>query len=246
MLQLHKSRFIIGAATTLLVMGCGGGGSPSEESSGGTGGASDTITISYKGLTYKAIKSPETNRTWLDRNLGAEQACESFDDVSCYGDYYQWGRGSDGHEKIGSSTQDTKISNIESVNSKFVIGGTEWTTDDTNGTKRKAYWGQKDGSSVCPDGFRVPTFNEIFEEVPSRSTSNLAVFESFIKLPSAGVRWPFGGSLLGDETQARVWSSDFIVNDSGVQAKGFTFSDVGRTGFIGNTSYGIPIRCIKN
>ncbi len=36
--------------------------------------------------------------TWMDRNLGASQAATASNDVASYGDYYQWGRFSDGHQ----------------------------------------------------------------------------------------------------------------------------------------------------
>jgi len=52
------------------------------------------------GVTYGTVTSPYTGRVWLDGNLGASQVCTAYNDSTCYGDYYQWGRGTDGHEKI--------------------------------------------------------------------------------------------------------------------------------------------------
>jgi hypothetical protein len=37
----------------------------------------DGNTISFKGLTYKLVTSPDTGRVWLDRNLGATQVATS-------------------------------------------------------------------------------------------------------------------------------------------------------------------------
>ena len=48
-------------------------------------------TITFKNFEYKVIISPITGKKWLDRNLGATQACTSSTDKACYGDYYQWG-----------------------------------------------------------------------------------------------------------------------------------------------------------
>ena len=56
---------------------------------------------------YGTITSYVTNRVWLDRNLGAKNKCETIDDTSCYGNYYQWGRASDGHEKTNSEKTST-------------------------------------------------------------------------------------------------------------------------------------------
>ena len=41
-----------------------------------------------------------SGRLWMDRNLGATQVATSLTDYLAYGDLYQWGRGTDGHEKI--------------------------------------------------------------------------------------------------------------------------------------------------
>jgi hypothetical protein len=60
--------------------------------------------IHFNDLTYKQIRSPFTDRIWLDRNLGAIQSCTSSTDEKCYGDYYQYMRATDGHEKADSHT----------------------------------------------------------------------------------------------------------------------------------------------
>jgi hypothetical protein len=43
----------------------------------------------------------------MDRNLGAARAATSSTDAEAYGDLYQWGRGTDGHEKRNSQTTST-------------------------------------------------------------------------------------------------------------------------------------------
>ena len=48
--------------------------------------------ISFNGLTYKLVTSPDTGRVWLDRNLGATQVATSSNDSAAYGDYYEFGR----------------------------------------------------------------------------------------------------------------------------------------------------------
>ena len=64
---------------------------------------STTAEISWKGLLYNTITS-STGRVWLDRNLGATQVCTSSTDTACYGGLYQWGRDTDGHQILTSST----------------------------------------------------------------------------------------------------------------------------------------------
>lgn len=44
---------------------------------------------------------------WMDRNLGATQVATSSTDAASYGDLYQWGRGTDGHELRTSNTTTT-------------------------------------------------------------------------------------------------------------------------------------------
>ena len=41
---------------------------------------------------------------WMDRNLGASRVAINSTDSEAYGDYYQWGRLADGHEKSTSQT----------------------------------------------------------------------------------------------------------------------------------------------
>lgn len=78
----------------------------------------------WKGLVYETVTSPVTGRVWLDRNLGASQVCTALDDTNCYGDYYQWGRDTDGHEKSNSSTTATLATDLNtSGNSSFITNG---------------------------------------------------------------------------------------------------------------------------
>ncbi|MFN3639609.1 MAG: hypothetical protein ACK4UK_01700, partial [Flavobacterium sp.] len=49
------------------------------------------------------VLNPITNRTWMDRNLGAYNAARASGDCLAYGNLYQWGRASDGHEYRGSA-----------------------------------------------------------------------------------------------------------------------------------------------
>ena len=73
--------------------------------------------ILYKGFNYKTVTSPTTNKVWLDRNLGASKVCDQNRNMfpsdlayetsqkDCFGDYYQWGRGADGHQIVSSATR---------------------------------------------------------------------------------------------------------------------------------------------
>ncbi len=61
-----------------------------------------TVTFTYDGqsVTYGIITSSTTGRRWLDRNLGATSTPTAYNDFANYGDLFQWGRFSDGRQKI--------------------------------------------------------------------------------------------------------------------------------------------------
>lgn len=107
---------------------------------------------------FETITSELTGRVWMDRNLGASQACDFANDELCFGDYYQWGRYPDGHEKSGSSISLKVQDSYNTNDGKFVINSLDWTTGDSNGTFRGATY------NVCPVGFRVPSLDELRAE----------------------------------------------------------------------------------
>jgi len=88
--------------------------------------------IIFNENTYKIVTSPITGKVWLDRNLGASMVCtQSRDDFAddasyvtsqenCFGDYYQWGRLADGHEKANSgSVVQFDLMNVSGVTSNL-------------------------------------------------------------------------------------------------------------------------------
>lgn len=54
------------------------------------------------GIHYNEVTSV-TGAIWLDRNLGASRVATSSTDSAAYGDLYQWGRLTDGHQERSSS-----------------------------------------------------------------------------------------------------------------------------------------------
>ena len=183
-------------------------------------------TIVHNGVTYGTITSPVTGKVWLDRNLGASRVCQSIDDEQCYGDYYQWGRGADGHEKANSSISTTQL-DISYWNSNYsytdssdfiapdgsnsqYVSAYDWANYDYYGDEaRLSFWNKTDGSGVCPAGFRVPSKDELQAEliqsikssgengnVYSEDENSTGAFNSFLKIPSAGKRKE-NGELIG-------------------------------------------------
>jgi len=213
-------------------------------------GYKENSIVDSNGVEYKTVTSPFTKRVWIDRNVGASELCISLDDQKCYGYYFQWGRGSDGHEKLSSTTTilATDISNTG--HSNFILNTTvdeskpnDWATSEfSDGSIRSYNWSKIDGSSICPVGFRVPTNEEISLEVKNIN-NNEDAFSSFLKLPSAGYAAANDGLVHFAGEYGTLWSST-TDND---KSKHFGFYKDGvqrnHTSFRGG---GFSVRCIKD
>jgi uncharacterized protein (TIGR02145 family) len=183
-------------------------------------------TITHNGTTYGTVKSPYTGKVWLDRNLGAKRVCQSYNDKQCYGDYYQWGRAADGHEKAGSSSFKTRSG--------------DWSSQSAS--SRQAFWMKTDGSGICPRGFRVPTIDELMAETVSQSFSNRNdAFNNFLLLPSAGYRGSYDGSMHSQGDDGDVWSS----SPDGSNAKGLDFNSDDADADSYGRALGFSVRCLK-
>ena len=205
-------------------------------------------SITHNGTTYGTVTSPYTGRVWLDRNLGAAQVCQSFDDTACYGDYYQWGRNFDGHQDSMSSTTSTIATDVNNAGSSFITSSSsDWASVDGAGTTRTANWSATDGSSVCPTGFRVPTIVELEAELLDAGSAQIQnigdAFSSFLKLPSAGSRYSYiSGPLNSQGFESNVWSSS--VNGS--RSYILTVSNSSARRYIYYRSYGYSVRCLRD
>lgn len=167
---------------------------------------------------YKMIISPYTGDIWLDRNLGASRICVNYKDKNCYGDYFQWGRDSDGHEKKNSETtsgissssipnhsQFIKAAYIEKKEGMFASRG-DWIE------KQSDYlWQGLDGeNNPCPKSFRVPTIDELLVETIEKNTIGMkAMYNNFLKLPATGIRY-YRDARIGGWNG--VWSSSTGAN----------------------------------
>ena len=205
---------------------------------------SSSNTLTHNGTTYGMVISPYTGKIWLDRNLGASQICTSRSDSDCYGDFYQWGREYDGHQESNSTTTSTVPSTITSVGSDFIIDtGFDWVSTDSNGSLRSDNWSKTDGSSICPNGFRVPTLVELKAETIDQGVSNaIDAFENFLKLPSAGIRAGNTGSLANQGTNGSLWASTIDVDS----AKNLLFTNSIISASFGDRINGQTVRCIKD
>jgi len=216
-----------------------------------------TNTITHNGITYGTVTSPYTGRIWLDRNLGASRVCTSYDDAQCFGDYYQWGRNADGHEKKDSETTDVQASSVTNVgHGKFITtdygdgNNYDWASNvDPDGHSRINNWAKSDGSSICPLGYRVPTIIEIKAELLDEHSenvhNNLDAYTTFLKLPSAGFRFGIDGTMTGQNTHGSLSS---VSVDNGASSSYYDFyydSNQAVTAQYGSRVSGSSVRCIK-
>lgn len=217
----------------------------------------DATSITHNGTTYGFVTSPHTGKVWLDKNLGAAEICAGLDDAQCYGDYYQWGRGHDGHQESNSDTTSAQVTDINDVgDGKFItddgVNNYDWTFVDVSGITRQVNWSKTDGTSVCPVGFRVPTKVELENETilasdvtgSTRVINNGTAFSNFLKLPSAGYRNNSDG-LVHDVVQwGYVWTSSAAGFDS--RSLDLSFNSVNaRIGDSGRAN-GYSVRCLRN
>ncbi|SSC09833.1 inverse autotransporter beta domain-containing protein, partial [thiotrophic endosymbiont of Bathymodiolus puteoserpentis (Logatchev)] len=205
--------------------------------------------FSFDGVTYKTVHSPNTNRVWLDRNLGASQVAKSRSDQKSYGDLYQWGRAYDQHEKRTSGTSSTQFTSLENTgvnNGPFIIGHSDWTSADSAGKEREKSWG-KPGGGLCPAPFKIPSMEELEAEMKATNITNAATaFSSFLKIPSAGYRAMSSG-VVHTNSSVLLWTRSPVPTPSAgdIEAHYFIASNTAASFHTMNRSFGLSIRCIS-
>uniref|UniRef100_UPI0040481012 hypothetical protein n=1 Tax=Algoriphagus sp. TaxID=1872435 RepID=UPI0040481012 len=179
-----------------------------------------------------------TGRVWMDRNLGATQVATSSTDAAAYGDLYQWGRGTDGHQLRTSSTTTQKSSSNTPGNANFILTDADWrsTTNDL------LWQGEYGINNPCPSGFRVPTKAEWEAERNSWvGAGSVGAFGS-LKLTMAGRRDESPGTFASIGTWGGYWSS--TINST--KADRISFDNNGWGLQEKPRAQGLSVRCIKD
>jgi uncharacterized protein (TIGR02145 family) len=201
------------------------------------------------------VTNPTTGKTWMDRNLGASQVATSSTDAAAYGDLYQWGRRADGHQCRNSATITTRSSIDQPAHGNFIIisNRNEQEDLDWRTTTNNNLWQGVNGiNNPCPQGYRIPTRNELNSEMLSWNNQNTqAAYQSVLKLTTAGRRDsetgqvelnPWGGPIYGG-----YWSTDdYIPHVYNAMRAAFIVDGNGVWMDSGYKSEGISVRCIKN
>ena len=185
-------------------------------------------SVTNSSVSIREIESVfgSETKTWMARDLGASRSTSSTTDIASYGDLYQWGRGTDGHEKWDSTTI-SKTGTSSPVQNNFVF------VDDTNTGWRydedENLWnstGELSDNNPCPVGYRLPTSIELENHAAN------------INLHHAGER-NFNGILGGQDSYGTYWTS---TSGTYIKIVGNTIT----SGTTTSTAFGRCVRCIKN
>ncbi|MDA9344879.1 hypothetical protein N9B89_01515 [Flavobacteriales bacterium] len=185
------------------------------------------------------VYNPITGETWMDRNLGATQIATSFDDVNAYGDLYQWGRNTDGHQIRTSSTTSILSTTNSPNHSDFILANSDWlTVSDDN------LWQDVNGiNNPCPLGFRLPTEAELEAERLSWISNDAAgAFASPLKLTVGGARSRMSGAIGNVGTFVGYRTSDLDGLQSRMLGISLTTSLMGDR----DRADGNCVRCIQD
>lgn len=184
------------------------------------------------------VTNPTTGKTWMDKNLGANQVATSITDTASYGSLFQWGRLADGHElRTSNTTSIISTSNIPG-HSDFIIGSDDWIAPSND-----SLWQGVNGiNNPCPNGFRIPTEQEWEAERLSWISNDAAgAFASVLKLPLPGARSRMSGVIGNIGTFSGYRTSDLSGTDTRLMGISLTAAIMGNR----NRADGNCVRCIQ-
>jgi hypothetical protein len=174
----------------------------------------------------------------MDRNLGSITAGSFSTDQNAYGNLYQWGRFTDGHQCRFVPTTAT-LSNIDQPAHGNFITSTTGNYDWRSPQNTNLWQGVNGINNPCPSAYRVPTEAEFVAECSSwGAANNLGAFGSPLRWTLGGRRYP-SGTMNDVGTVGYYWSSTAV----GTQSKSM------RTDGSQNVSergFGFSLRCIKD
>ena len=162
----------------------------------------------------RTVQSPYTGKVWMTSNLGAITTPVSpspTPDVTSYGNLYQWGRTSDGHEiaQPTKSAETTALATDYANTTSSFITNSSGTQDWLTSENPNLWQGTTGLNNPCPNGYRVPALTEFSDEIINFSSQNISgAFNSFLNLPVTGSR-DNAGNVIGYTTHdiGRYWTS---------------------------------------
>lgn len=189
------------------------------------------------------VLNPVTGRIWMDRNLGASRRAVTSTDSMAYGDLYQWGRSSDGHQDRKSTTTFELSSTDWPGHDLFILNDKTANFDWRNPASDDLWQGLNGMNNPCPVGYRIPTDSEWEAERQSwLSTNSSGAFSSPLNLTNAGYRSSTSGELVVVGEYGRYWSSTV----DGIRARLLNFTETYATMSSYGRANGRSVRCIKD
>lgn len=196
------------------------------------------------------VTNPETGRIWMDRNLGASRVATSSTDAEAYGDLYQWGRATDGHQKRNSPTTKTQSGTDNPAHGDFIIFANPFGVFDWRSTQNDNLWQGVNGTNnPCPEGFRIPTDEEWKQEIATWKSENAkGAFASPLKLTMGGYRVPTEGKLDVVGTVGYYWSSSVTGSNThnGSDSRRLSIVHHSARTNPATRNHGLSVRCIKD
>lgn len=191
--------------------------------------------------TIVDVTNPITGATWMDRNLGATQAATSNTDAAAFGDLYQWGRATDGHQLVTSGTT-AVLSATETPGHADFIVSPNMPMDWLDTPNYNLWQGVSGINNPCPLGYRLPTTTELEAERATWSSQDyIGAFNSVLKLTNPGYRQASNGTL--DINQTGYYYSSNTEN-SNASYLAFNLSVAGI--YSSDRANGMCVRCIKD
>ncbi len=228
------------------------------------------------GNSQSSIISSPTGKEWLAKNLGAEREATSLDDFKSFGDFYQFGRGNDGHqivEWIDASSPEFLGPNSETFGDAAVVEDlNEVSNVFYRGSSISDFWYAGDDFSIedfwqgvgginnpCPYGFRLPTVAEFEVEFATQDfesdTYDINTF--YLKVAETGFRNSSGFYSI-NSIRISFWTSTVVESVPQIASirkvlKQTIKKDENKSSGKYSTSFsnsfpksGFPVRCIRD
>lgn len=196
------------------------------------------------------IKTAVGELIFLDRNLGALSS--DVNTLDSWGDLYQWGRATDGHEKRLSDTTLVLSNNFEVGHGKFIVD--ERKSNDWMINSDDKLWSKHEGiTNPCPCGYRIPTAEEwrallnLGFEVKTTVDGYyyLSIANGQLLLPAGGLRNAYTGHFIHIGTRGFYWAANTISRGTS-SCIDFNKDDlVPNITTYGFRAFGRSVRCVK-